>query len=185
MLSYGPTPVLETERLILRAPVTEDFEPFAACMASDRAVPLGGPLSRVLAWRSFGHLTGHWIHRGYGMFVLVERASGAAIGMSGPWFPEGWPEPEIGWTIWVAEAEGKGYAAEAALAARAYAYDALGWPTAISLIVPGNTRSEALARRMGCVWERSFVYEQYGECGIWRHPVPGALAVDGGMEAYA
>ncbi len=184
MLSYGPTPVLETERLILRAPVTEDFEPFAACMASDRAVHLGGPFSRVLAWRSFGHLTGHWVHRGYGMFVLVERATGAAIGMSGPWFPEGWPEPEIGWTIWAPEAEGKGYAAEAALAARGYAYDVLGWPTTISLIAPGNTRSQALARRMGCVLESTFTHEQFGESGIWRHPAPEALA-DGGMDAYA
>lgn len=178
------TPVLETERLMLRAPVTADFESFAACLASDRARHIGGPLTRTLAWRSFCHMTGHWVHRGYGMFVFCDRASGAALGMAGPWFPEGWPEPEIGWTVWEPAAEGQGFAHEAAQAARSYAYTVLGWPTAISLIAPENTRSQALARRMGCVPDGTFVHEQFGESGIWRHPAPAALA-DGGMEAYA
>lgn len=184
MLTYGPTPVLETERLILRAPVTADFEVFAAFMATERSGHIGGPISRGLAWRGFCHITGHWVHRGYGMFIFTDRASGAALGMSGPWFPEGWPEPEIGWSVWAPEAEGKGLAHEAALAGRAYAYDVLGWPTVISLIAPTNTRSQALARRMGCVPDGTFQHEQYGESGIWRHPSPDALA-DGGAEAYA
>ena len=184
MLSFGPTPVLETERLILRAPVTEDFEVYVDFMATDRAGHIGGPISRALAWRAFGHMTGHWVHRGYGMFIFTDRSSGAALGMCGPWFPEGWPEPEIGWSVWAAEAEGKGLAHEAALAARAHAYGVLGWPTAISLIAANNTRSQALARRMGCMPDGIFVHEQFGESGIWRHPAPDMLA-DGGMEAYA
>ena len=90
--------------------------------------------------------------------------------MAGPWFPEGWPEPEIGWSIWDAAAEGKGVAHEAATAARAWAYDALGWTTAISLIVDGNARSEALARRMGCQFEGEFTHETFGKSRIFRHP---------------
>lgn len=169
-------PVLETERLILRAPQPEDFEAFAAYYASERSRYTGGPQERNLAWRAFCHLTGHWVHRGYGFFVLEERASGRALGTAGPYFPEGWPEPEIGWTLWLPEAEGKGYAGEAARATRAFAYDALGWNTAISLIVDGNARSAALAQRMGCWLDGTFEHRQFGKSAIWRHPAPASLS---------
>jgi RimJ/RimL family protein N-acetyltransferase len=177
-------PVLETARLILRAPAPRDFEPFAAYFASERARFTGGPLDRNLAWRAFCGVTGNWVQRGYSFFVLEERAGGRAVGMAGPWFPEGWPEPEIGWQIWDAADEGRGLAREAAEAARGFAYDTLGWPTAISLIAEGNARSQALARRLGCAPDGIFAHAQFGELGVWRHPAPDALA-DGGMEAYA
>jgi RimJ/RimL family protein N-acetyltransferase len=177
-------PVLETERLRLRGLQASDFDAMAAFAASPRAAFIGGQISRTLAWRGFCHMTGHWVHRGYGVFVFCDKATDAPLGTTGPWFPEGWPEPEIAWSVWAPEAEGKGYAFEAATAARAYAYGVLGWPTAISMIDPANTRSAALARRMGCVQDGTFVHEQYGLSNIWRHPAPDTLA-DGGMEAYA
>lgn len=176
-------PRLETERLILRGFRPDDFDHFAAYCASDRAKGTGGPMDRNLAWRAFCGMTGHWVHRGYGFFVLVDKSGGHAIGTAGPWFPEGWPEREIGWAIWSADAEGKGFAHEAALAARGYCYDTLGWDTAISLIVDGNLRSERLARRMGCARDGGFVHAQFGPCSLWRHPSRSDLT-DGGMEAY-
>lgn len=178
------TPVLETERLILRAPRTEDFDAAASFFASDRARHIGGPISRDLAWRSFCHITGHWVHRGFSMFVITDKASGRVLGACGPWFPEGWPEPEIGWSIWADDAEGKGFAFESATATRGFAYDVLGWATAISLIHVDNTRSAALARRMGCTPDGTFTHAQFGASTIWRHPSPDALH-DGGMGAYA
>lgn len=176
-------PRLETGRLVLRGLRPDDFAPFAAYQASARSRFTGGPLDRALAWRAFCHLTGHWVHRGYGFFVIEDRASGAALGTCGPYFPEGWPEPEIGWTIWDAAAEGKGLAHEAALAARGFAYDVLGWPTAISLILDGNRRSEALARRLGCTRDGSFTYAQFGATSIWRPPGTGqpGRGRDGGL----
>lgn len=177
-------PVLETERLRLRGLQADDFDTFAAFAASARSAYVGGPNGRALAWRGFCHVTGHWVHRGYGVFAICDKATGEPLGTTGPWFPEGWPEPEIAWTIWAPDAEGKGYAFEAATAARAYAYGVLGWSTAISLIDPANARSAALARRMGCVPDGTFVHEQYGETNIWRHPSPDALS-DGGIGACA
>ncbi|MEM9138761.1 MAG: GNAT family N-acetyltransferase, partial [Pseudomonadota bacterium] len=100
---------------------------------------------------------------------------GRYVGRVGLWFPDGWPEPEIGWSL-TAEGEGRGIAHEAALAARAYAYDTLGWTTAISLISPDNVRSIALAERMGCTREPDFEHAEYGTMGVWRHPGPEALA---------
>ncbi|MGB4828061.1 MAG: GNAT family N-acetyltransferase [Paracoccaceae bacterium] len=175
MITLSGIPVIDTARLRLRGPRVADFEVYAAFLASPRSSRIGGPVPRVQAWRSFGHLTGHWVLRGYSMFILADRDTDTALGMAGPWFPEGWPEPEIGWSIWAAEAEGKGLAHEAATAARAHAYDSLGWTTAISLIAEGNARSEALAHRMACTPEGTFVHEVFGQSRIFRHPGPEAL----------
>lgn len=175
MIALTGIPVLDTERLRLRGPKLADFEVMAAFLQSDRAAFVGGKQPRVQAWRAFGHLTGHWVMRGFSMFIIADKTSDAALGMAGPWFPEGWPEPEIGWSIWDAASEGKGVAHEAATAARAWAYGALGWATAISLIVDGNARSEALARRMGCTLEGEFTHETFGKSRIFRHPGPEAL----------
>ncbi|MFN4102309.1 MAG: GNAT family N-acetyltransferase, partial [Pararhodobacter sp.] len=127
-----------------------------------------------MAWRAFGHMTGHWVHRGYGLFFFADKATGELLGFAGPWFPEGWPEPELGWSVISGAAEGKGYAFEAASAARIWARDALGWTTAISLIDPANTRSQKLARALGCLPEGPG--EVMGKpCTIWRHPALGGL----------
>ena len=166
-------PVIETARLRLRAPCLADFEVEAGYWASDRSAFTGGPMGRPRAWRVLAALIGHWAMRGYGWWTLEERSgedrAGAVVGRVGLWFPEGWPEPEIGWTLFTG-AEGQGYATEAAAAARAHAYGALGWRTAISLIDAGNHRSEAVARRLGARPEGEF--DHFGEwrARVWRHP---------------
>lgn len=176
MIELRGIPTLETPRLVLRGPKASDFDTWATCAASDRARFIGGPIDRGLAWRAFCHLTGHWVHRGYSMFIFADRETDAPLGMCGPWFPEGWPEPEIGWTVWEPQAEGKGLAHEAATAARVWAYDTLRWTTAISLIAVGNTRSAALAARMGCTLEDEYTHAQHGPMQIWRHPSRRAFA---------
>jgi RimJ/RimL family protein N-acetyltransferase len=170
-ITLAGAPTLRTERLVLRTPVAADFDGFAAYCATDRSRFTGGPQTRELAWRAFCHITGHWVHRGYGPFV-VALPDGRGIGTVGPFYPEGWQEPEIAWTMWDEAVEGRGYAYEAALAARGFAYEALGWTTAISMIDPENLRSQALARRMGCWEDGTFQHERYGLCHIWRHPAP-------------
>lgn len=177
-------PVLETERLRLRPPRPADFEAWAAYKATERAHYTGGVQDRALAWRGWCAILGHWMVRGYGMFVLTRHGEEAALGLVGPWFPEGWPGQEIGWMLFDGALEGRGLAQEAALATRTHAYEVLGWPTAISLIAPGNAPSEALARRLGCVAEPLVEVANLGPLRVWRHPGPEALA-EGGMEAYA
>jgi RimJ/RimL family protein N-acetyltransferase len=103
--------------------------------------------------------------------------------MVGLWNPEGWPEAEIGWDLFDGH-EGKGYATEAAEAARAYAYDVLGWTTLISLVAPGNDGSAKVALRLGASCESEFTHARLGHLHVYRHPGPDAL-VNGGTEAYA
>lgn len=167
------TPVLETERMILRPNRLADFEPYAAFYAGDRAIHRGGPASRLQAWRFFTHEIGDWAMRGYGFFAMEEKATGAYLGQVGPYYPEGWPEPEIGWLL-MDGYEGRGFATEGALAARAYAYDTLGWTTAISLIRAENIPSRRLAERLGATLEAE--QDRNGITAvIYRHPGPEAL----------
>lgn len=182
-VALAGTPVLETERLILRAPVASDWPAFYAFMQSERSQHVRiGLASEALAWRAFGHIIGHWVLRGWGNFVITDRATGAALGACGPWFPATWPEREIGWSIWAAEAEGQGIAYEAARAAQAHVFDVLGWDSAVSYIDPANTRSAALAQRLGCVMDAQTADVMGYTATVWRHPRP---APDGRAEAYA
>ncbi len=176
-------PQLETDRLILRAPQHSDFAAFAEFYASPRADFVGGPLSEEQAWRLMATELGHWPLRGYGRWIAVERASNQPVGNIGLWNPHGWPEAEIGWDLFEG-CEGKGYATEAALAARSYAYDVLGWTTVISLINPKNTPSLKLAQRLGARHDGDFTHERFGTLQVWRHLSPEDI-VNGGMEAYA
>lgn len=169
------TPVLETARLTLRAPAPQDWERWAAFAGTGRAQYVGGPFTRPLAWRAFCHITGMWAIRGFGNFVITEKGSDTAIGSTGPWLPEGWPERELGWSIWSPEAEGMGYAAEAATAARDHAYGALGWDTAVSYIDPDNARSIALAERLGAKLDLRAETPFEEPCLVYRHPAPEAL----------
>jgi RimJ/RimL family protein N-acetyltransferase len=173
------TPVLTTERLTLRAPQASDFEVFAPFVMSDRARYIGGGADKDIghAWRVLAILSGHWHLRGFGTFVAEDRATGTPIGSMGPWFPGDWPEEELGWTIWTAEAEGKGYAFEAVSALRRHAYETLGWTTAVSYIDPSNTRSRALAERLGCqIDTQAQCPVRDNEIEVWRHPAPKEIA---------
>lgn len=171
MPHLADTPVLETERLILRAPRAGDFAVWDGFARSDRSKYMGGPYNAGDSWRAFANTVGHWVMRGWGEFVFCLRGHDAPLGNAGPWFPEGWPEREIGWAVWDTAAEGKGYAFEAARAARAHAFDVLGWDTAVSYIDPDNARSVALAERLGAVRDLQAVPLSEGDL-VYRHPAP-------------
>ena len=143
----GPT--LETNRLVLRPPRLEDFEPWAALLADPVAARyIGGVQPRAGAWRNLALMTGAWTLQGFSNFSVLEKSSGRWIGRAGPWHPEGWPGPEIGWafdrSVW-----GRGYATEAATRCLEWAFEELDWHDAIHAIDPANAASIALARRLG------------------------------------
>lgn len=171
-----PAPIIITERLTLRGPQKADFEPLAVFFDdSIRAHGFGGTLPRDQAWRWFASMIGHWHLHGYGYFTVVETATDTPIGIVGLWNPEGWPEPELGWVMYDGS-EGKGFAKEAALAVRDYAYGTLGFTTLTSNIIPGNTRSVALAERIGAVYERTYENIAMGTDMLYRHPSPEDMA---------
>lgn len=165
-------PVLETARLILRAPEAGDWPAYRAYRASPRSTFDGG-FDEVLAWTHFAAFFGHWHLRGFGRFVLTLRADGRAIGHAGPFHPAGQAEPEITWTLWDPAFEGQGYACEAAAACRDHVFRDLGWPTAVSYITRGNGRSERLAARLGARPDPAAPRHR-DDLGVWRHLPPEA-----------
>ena len=106
------------------------------------------PLSRAEAWRELAYLVGHWELRGYGQWLLEERATGELVGRAGLYFPEGWPGLEVGWTL-ARSRWGRGLATEAGRAAVDWAFAELGSDRVISLIAPDNHRSRRVAERLG------------------------------------
>ena len=160
--------ILTTDRLCLRKPAPRDLEGFMAFARSQRARHTFFADSDASAWNSFCLVLAHWDLRGYGLFSVTARDDDTCLGMIGPFYPEGWAEPELGWLLWP-QAEGKGIAHEAALAARGYIFDVLAWDGAVSYIGEDNSRSIALAERLGARWDES-AGTRSKACRVYRHP---------------
>lgn len=164
-------PRFETERLWLRPFREADFDGLARFFASPVSATYGGPCAREEAWRKFAAYLGHWALRGYGPWALECKRDGAFIGLSGLWNPEGWVEPEITWAL-LPEAQGQGYATEAARGALAAAYSHFGWRTAVSVVAEGNHASVAVAQRLGARLEQRIPFRG-GQGLVYRHRGPG------------
>jgi RimJ/RimL family protein N-acetyltransferase len=165
--------MIETARLILRRPDPADWPAYASYRQSARS-STGHSMSAGEAWTYFAAFFGHWALRGFGRFIATLKTDHRPVGHFGPFFPDGHPERELTWTLWDPSLEGRGYALEAALAARDHAFVTLGWTSAVSYIDPGNARSQAVARRLGAVQDLN-APNPYGDATqVWRHLVPEA-----------
>lgn len=165
-------PTLQTKRLSLRGPEAEDYPNFKATFASYRSRFMGGPLNTYEAWMLYAAEMGHWEIRGFGMWMIHDKATDETYGMAGGWQPAGWPEREIAWIIWPDKA-GKGFALEATHAVRKHYY-ANGWDTAVSYIDPMNLDSIRLAERLGAKKDHDAPGID-GSDAVYRHPTPAQL----------
>jgi RimJ/RimL family protein N-acetyltransferase len=163
MVEWAGTPILTTERLLLRTFRRDDLPAYAALNADPEVARyLGGPLSRadsddIAAWAQECHATD-----GIGLLAVERRSDGAFLGMCGLHHQESVPnEVEIGWRLahayW-----GHGYATEAATAWLDHAFGPLGLERVISITDPPNLRSLAVMHRLGMVFEREAEVEDSG-----------------------
>jgi RimJ/RimL family protein N-acetyltransferase len=157
----GEVPVIETERLRLRGPRPEDFDDCAAMWADPEVTRyIGGkPLSEEETWARMLRGVGHWAWRGFGYWVMEEKATGSFAGEMGfsDWKREMEPSlrgvPELGWVL-ARRVHGKGYATESARAAIAWgdaniktAPSPLG--RIVCIIHPEHARSIRVAEKCG------------------------------------
>ncbi len=161
-------PVLTGERILLRPHRAEDFEQLAEIYAADRSRYIGGPLPKETVWQNFVADIGQWVLFGFGAWAIEERSSGAYAGQTGLNFPVRYPERELGWVLFEGF-EGKGYASEAVLLTRAFAFETLGWTECVSYIDPDNQRSIRLAERLGAVLDRGAATPNNDPCLVYRH----------------
>jgi RimJ/RimL family protein N-acetyltransferase len=154
-----------TERLLLRHWQPEDE---AEMIRINQHPEVGRYLNRPVDADSvaafFGQVTGHWAAHGFGPWALESTEAGLAdrlVGFAGlayvpPFLAAAGPHPELGWrldpAVW-----GRGLATEAARAARDDAFGRLGLPEVISIIHPGNVRSQRVAGKLGMTVGRQVV----------------------------
>ena len=166
-------PTLETERLILRAPTLADWSSIEPLWTSQRAAFIGGPFNDEDAWLDFCQVMAGWVLRGISGWALEHRETGETLGLVGLFFDFGDPSLDLGWLLTEA-AEGHGYATEAAIAARDYGHHTLKLRGLTSFIAPDNTRSIALATRLGATPGAIQLYDGE-EFQIFHHPDPEVL----------
>ncbi|WP_073976584.1 GNAT family N-acetyltransferase, partial [Erythrobacter donghaensis] len=125
-------PVIETERLRLRAPVMADFDAYATMWADERVTAyIGGkPRTRNESWTRFIGMHGLWALTGYGYWLFTDRQSDALVGVGGlANFERGIDlldgYPEAGWAI-APDHWGQGLVSEAMNAVMAWNDSALG-----------------------------------------------------------
>ncbi len=150
------TPILETQRLILRPHVREDFPVSVALWGDPEVVRFigGRPFTVTECWTRLLRYRGHWELLGYGYWAVEEKSSGHFVGEVG--FADNKREmepglgdtPEAGWMI-APSAKGKGYATEAMAAARDWIERVLGAERTVCLISPENTASLRVAAKLG------------------------------------
>ena len=148
-------PTLETERLVLRPFRDDDLSDYFA-MEDTPEVRSGLRTSDDFgmpdAFRKMAAWLGQWELRGTGHWALEERNSGRFVGSVGlnqaEITPLDWPGVEVGWTLHP-DQWGRGYATEAGAAAVGYGFEELREAQLFSCILSDNSRSHAVAQRLG------------------------------------
>jgi len=168
--SLQAIPTLTTERLTLRAPVFADYPAYERLMASPRSVHMGGPFDTRVAWGMFASDVAMWQLFGHGALMIDLIETSECVGQVGINHGPLFPEKELGWLVYEGH-ESKGYALEAAGALRDWAFAVLQLPTLVSYVDPANTRSIAVAERLGAVLDPD-ARNQDPEDLVFRHRAP-------------
>jgi len=164
-------PTIETKRLRLRPWKIGDFSVFLALKTDPELLQyyLGGPKTEQQAWDDFCAISGQWHLRGVGIFLVADRATDQARGFSGLWFPLDIEVPELCWSLFPGNM-GRGYATEAARAAREWVFENTPYRELVSYIHPDNQASCAVADRLGAKLKGRT--KLYGEDRLVYHHTP-------------
>ena len=152
---------LHTKRLLLRPMLETDFAELHLIF-TDRKVMAAfdhDPFTPEQMQRWLKRNLDHQAAFGYGLFSVILKETGELIGDCGLEQMEDQGAAELGYDFrsgfW-----NQGYATEAALAVRDYAFDVLKLPRLISLIRVGNLASKRVAEKVGMTLAEEFT--RYG-----------------------
>jgi RimJ/RimL family protein N-acetyltransferase len=177
---------LSTDRLCLRPPTLRDAEALYDLFA-DRQVMDGLGMAPVAALDGATAMIEEgidgWRTDGLGPFLLEHPPTRQVVGQAGlmVFDTRGWTpstlgnagrhaQAELGWAL-VRAHWGQGYATEAAAAIRAWAYETRSIDRLVSLITPGNVRSQRVARRLGAKPGETVTPADSGRTAVvWHHP---------------
>ncbi len=151
------TPVLETERLVLRRLTTDDA-PFILELLNDpaflRYIGDKGVRTQADACRYIetGPMASYERH-GFGLYRVELKDGGEPIGMCGLLRRDYLPDVDIGFAL-LARHRAQGYAFEAASAVLVHARDTLGLKRVLAITSPANVTSISLLEDLGFRFER-------------------------------
>ena len=167
--------ILNTKRLLLRHLEPADLEPLYA-LYRDPAIRKYYPdgtrtldeTREELDW--FRH--GHPRHPELGLWATVERSTGEFLGRCGllPWHIQGKDEVELAFMI-KKQRWREGLATEAAEGIIKYSQAAVGLHRLVCLVMPGNTASAGVAKKVGMSFEREFT-DELGPCHLYSLALP-------------
>ena len=143
--------VLTTDRLVLREMTAADLDHIAALFGDEevmRYYPKPMTRDEAQAWVEW-NLRLYRSH-GFGLWAMVVRDTGEFAGDCGltPQYVDGVKEIEVGYHVRTS-LQGRGYATEAAAAARDFARDKLLLSRLIAIINPANVPSQRVAGKIG------------------------------------
>ena len=157
--------VLKTERLILRQLRPSDDNALMGVFGDPEVMRFGDGIQTIEWVRDWiqNCISNYYEKKGYGPWGVVHTEDDRIIGYCGLFFfPDvnGKEEIEIGYrfnrTYW-----GKGYATEAAIGVRDYAFESLNLSRLIAMIEPENIGSIKVAKKIGMAYEQEAWMEGY------------------------
>ncbi len=158
-------PEVETERLLLRAWRESDLDPYARMCADPEVMRyLPRMLNREQSEEQVAGFVRHWEERGFGLWAVEHRATGAFAGFIGLLRQEDWSEgehkTEMGWRLersfW-----GRGLATEGARASLRYAFEDVDLG-GISITLPENAASRRVMEKAGLTLRGETSWKGYG-----------------------
>jgi RimJ/RimL family protein N-acetyltransferase len=164
-------PEIETERLILRAPISTDLDVFAAYLGDPdylRYLPRRTATPHERAEQTLNVISQVWEQQPPSdiAWVISQKAGGQLMGWSGAGSSAGDGEIElvyaVGKPFW-----GQGFATEAARAVVRFGFENTGWDRMVAAIIPGNVASRRVLEHLGFVYEKDVnYYEMSGDATI-------------------
>lgn len=155
--------MIETARLILRAPVPEDEAALHAMWSDTRVMADLGPVkspaeSAATIARHHGYRTTH----GLGFWTTLRKDTGAVIGFCGL-KPGAGDTPiagelEVGWMLAAAQWR-QGFAREAAAASLAWGWANRDAARIVAITAARNVASRALMARLGMIYDPALDFE--------------------------
>lgn len=156
--------ILDTKRLFLREMTGEDFPALCKILRDPEvmyAYEHGFSEAEAREW--LDRQTARYKNDGFGLWAAVLRETGEMIGQCGITWQD-WNErmvPEIGYLFQKAFWN-QGYATEAAVGCREYAFGTLGMDEVFSIIRDNNLPSQRVAKRNGMEPRGTLVKHYYG-----------------------
>lgn len=168
-LTGQPWIIEETKRCIIRESVPEDvdsfYEIYKEPSITEYMEDLYADREEEIAYMK-DYIKNVYGFYGYGMWTVIEKASGKVIGRAGISLRDGCDIPELGFVIGVPW-QRQGYAYEVCRAILTYGKEELGFTRFQALVMKGNEKSRKLCEKLGfAFWEdvemEGMAYERMG-----------------------